>query len=241
MLKTMGRTAAAVTMILAAFAGLRALDAADVVPTQPMGAHMEITVHTSPAPGDAQRAQAIVDAARRAMAEYPTAADAERAGFTKFLPNVPLPIEHYTSRANAVEAAFGRFDATRPTSLIFERSGSELHLVGVMYTAPNSATQAQLDAEVPLSIASWHRHVNFCVPPRGTPRSDTTGPGARFFFGSIATVDACRAAGGRFVPRVFGWMVHVWPLETDPAKIWAVDRGDGMASGGAMMGGMSAH
>jgi hypothetical protein len=240
MLKTMGRAAAVMSMVLFTFAGMRALGAADAVPTQPMGAHMEVTVHASPAPGDARRAQAIVDAARRVMAQYPTTSDAERAGFTKFLPNVPLPIEHYTSRANAA-AAFAGFDATRPTSLIFERSGSELHLVGVMYTAANSATQAQLDAEVPLSIATWHRHVNFCVPPRGTPRSESTGPGARFLFGSIATADACSAAGGWFVPRVFGWMVHVWPLETDPAKIWAVDRGDGMASGGAMMGGMSAH
>jgi hypothetical protein len=241
MLRTMGRAAAAVTIALLTFGGLRAQGATDVVPTQPMGAHMEITLHASPAQGDAQRAQAVVDAARRLMAQYPTTADAERAGFAKFLPRVPLPIEHYTNRANAATAAFGRFDPARPTSLIFQRSGGELHPVGVMYTAPNSATQAQLDAKVPLSVATWHRHVNFCVPAHGTPQSETSGPGARFFFGSIATADACRAAGGWFVPRVFGWMVHVWPLETDPAKIWAVDRGDGMTSGGAMMGGMTAH
>jgi hypothetical protein len=23
---------------------------------------------------------------------------------------------------------------------------------------------------------------------------------------------------------VFGWMVHVWPDETDPARVWAVHR-----------------
>jgi hypothetical protein len=241
MLKTMRHAAAAVTMALLAVTGLRALGAADVVPTQPMGAHMEITLHASPAPGDARRAEAIVDAARRLMAQYPTTADAERAGFSKFLPRVPLPIEHYTNRANAAAAAFGRFDPMQPTSLIFERSSGGLRIVGVMYTAPNSATQAQLDAKVPLSIAAWHRHVNFCVPPHGTPRSETVGPSARFFFGSIATADACREAGGWFVPQVFGWMVHVWPMETDPAKVWAVDRGDGMASQGSLMGGMTAH
>jgi hypothetical protein len=39
--------------------------------------------------------------------------------------------------------------------------------------------------------------------------------------GSIATADACDAAGGRWLPLVFNWMVHVYPFETDAAKIWA--------------------
>jgi len=29
-----------------------------------------------------------------------------------------------------------------------------------------------------------------------------------------------------FVPRIFGWMVHVYPYETDPAKIWAAGMDD---------------
>ncbi len=30
----------------------------------------------------------------------------------------------------------------------------------------------------------------------------------------------------RWVPQVFGWMVHVWPNETDPSRVWAVHRDD---------------
>jgi hypothetical protein len=29
--------------------------------------------------------------------------------------------------------------------------------------------------------------------------------------------------GGEFYPHVFGWMVHVYPYETDPKNIWSTD------------------
>jgi hypothetical protein len=40
--------------------------------------------------------------------------------------------------------------------------------------------------------------------------------------GSITTAEACTAAGGYFKPHLSGWMVHVCPFETDPAKVWGV-------------------
>ena len=71
------------------------------------------------------------------MADYPTADAAEKAGFKKFLPAIPLSIEHYTNRSYAVEAWLGHFDPMRPTSLIFKRDGNSLQIAGVMYTASN--------------------------------------------------------------------------------------------------------
>jgi hypothetical protein len=41
------------------------------------------------------------------------------------------------------------------------------------------------------------------------------------FNGTIATKEACDAAGSRFFPVIFGWMVHVYPWENDQARIWA--------------------
>jgi hypothetical protein len=38
--------------------------------------------------------------------------------------------------------------------------------------------------------------------------------------GSIATKGGCDAAGGRFYPVIFGWMVHVYPFESSRQKIW---------------------
>jgi len=188
-------------------------------PVEAMGGHMDVTVPHPVKAEDRARADAIVAAAKRAMARYPSVADAERDGFKKFLPGVPLPTEHFTKDAWALEAWTGRFDAEHPTSLIYERHGDVLRLVGVMYTASKNASEQQLDADVPLSIARWHRHVRICQPAPGGARDPRFG-----LRGTISDANACAAAGGRWVPQVFGWMVHVWPGETDPARIWAVHR-----------------
>jgi mono/diheme cytochrome c family protein len=97
-----------------------------------------------------------------------------------------------------------------------------------MYTAPNRFDEAQLDARVPVSLGTWHRHIDFCRAPAGVYGDPRFG-----FSGTIRTEDACTAAGGRFTPRIFGWMVHVWPNETVPAKVWAVDADGEMAHGSA--------
>jgi mono/diheme cytochrome c family protein len=217
---------AVLALLLTAFAHSRAKAAN--VPSVHDEPHMEMTLRATELPGDRARADAILAAARKVMAQYPTVEDAERAGFVKFLPGVTLPIEHYTNRAYAIEAWFGHFDPMHPTSLIFKRSAAGLQLVGVMYTASNKVDREDLDARVPLSYGTWHRHVDFCKGPAGTPRSDYIGPAARFgLLGSIDSADACAAAGGKFIPIVFGWMVHVWPNETTREKTWAVDAEDG--------------
>jgi hypothetical protein len=213
-------------------AGLGAHAASGGAPvTEPMGAHMDLTSPRPVTDADRVRAATIVVAAKRVMAEYPTVADAERVRFKKFLPGVKLPEEHYTNDAYAIEAWHGKFDPSHPTSLIFERHGEALTLVGVMYTANKSATQQELDADVPLGIARWHRHVRFCWPPPGVQNDPRFG-----FAGTIADDAACRAAGGRWMPELFGWMVHVWPLEQDEAKIWAVHHGEDHTGMGTMHG-----
>jgi hypothetical protein len=54
------------------------------------------------------------------------------------------------------------------------------------------------------------------------------GPHAQFGLrGSIATQEACDAAGGTFHPVIFNWMVHVYPFEKDQAKIWSAERQHG--------------
>ena len=185
-------------IVLATVAGiivggnLRAVahDPAPAAPMAPMGsmaspapmhaghmAHMAVTDLRPERPGDRQRADAIVAGAKRAMARYPDVAAAEQAGFKKFLPGIPLPIEHYTSAAFAREQWAGQLDPEHPTSLIFERHGSDLALVGVMYTAAASVTPDRLDALVPMSIARWHRHVDYCFAPAGRPPRPALRPG----------------------------------------------------------------
>jgi hypothetical protein len=194
--------------------------------------HMAMTALRPERPGDKARADAIVAGARAAMKRWPDVAAVEAAGFRKFAPGVSLPIEHYTNDAFARASLYGKLDPEHPTSMIFERHGQTLALVGVMYTAGAGLEESDLNAMVPLSIAQWHRHVNLCFPPAGT----LIDPAGQFgFFGTIETQASCEAANGRWSPQVFGWMVHVWPGEHDQKSIWAVDRHDEHGRGSMSM------
>lgn len=188
-----------------------------------MSGHMYLTTLRPIQPGDQQKADAIVAAARAAMEPYQDYRKALADGYHIFLPNVPQPIYHFTSNDNGREARF-HFDPSKPTSLLYKKTaGGGYKLVGVMYTDRLRASEEELNTRIPLSIARWHQHINFCVAPRGE-RAAYFGPDAKFgLMGSIHTKEACDAAGGFFLPHVLGWMVHVYPYETDPKKVWAVD------------------
>ena len=130
---------------------------------------------------------------------------------------------HFTSNRAGMKAAF-TFDAGFPTSLLYERnSAGELELVGGMYTAPRGASLDELDSRVPLSIAQWHRHVRWCVPERGESARWAERKNGKPLFGpeGVATKGECAAAGGRFFPVLFGWMVHARVVGSqDQAAIW---------------------
>lgn len=188
-----------------------------------MGPHMKMTDLRPAKPGDAERAQKIAEEARKAGEKYINYRVALADGFKIFHPELPQTIYHFTSARNAVEAQF-RFNPERPTSLLYEKHGDDYKLIGVMYTAPKRFTEDQLDQRIPLSIAQWHEHVNFCLPPSGQ-KKQMLGPHPLFGIrGSISTQESCDAAGGRFLPVVFNWMVHVYPFEKDQASIWSAER-----------------
>ena len=191
-----------------------------------MAGHMYLTTLRSPQPGDQQKADAIVAAARQAMEPYQDYRKALADGYRIFLPNVPQPLYHFTNYTNGREAA-RHFDPLKPTSLLYKKtSDGGYTLIGAMYTDRVDANEGELNERIPLSIARWHQHTNFCKAPAGH-LSEYFGPNARFgLMGSITTREACEAAGGVFYPHIFGWMVHVYPYETDPAKVWAIDDDD---------------
>jgi hypothetical protein len=188
-----------------------------------MGAHMHMSTLRDPQPGDAERAQKVVDQSREALERYRDSNTALADGFKIFLPNVPQKIYHFTNWQYAVGAAFG-FDATKPTSLLYEKNGNQYKLVGAMYTAPVRFSEEQINERIPLSVAQWHQHVNLCRPPKGR-EMEMLGKSPKFGLqGSIATQEECEAAGGTFMPHVFGWMVHMYPWEKTPDEIWSVER-----------------
>src|SRR5262249_49759075 len=90
---------------------------------------------------------------------------------------------------------------------------------------PARFTEDQLNQRVPLSVAQWHQHVNLCVPPQAQRGEMFQKANPRFGLqGSIATEAECKAAGGTFRPRIFGWMVHFYPYEKSMDEIWSVER-----------------
>jgi hypothetical protein len=188
-----------------------------------MGPHMKMTSQRDLKPGDQEKADQVVNAARKAAEKYTDYKVALAGGYKIFLPNVPQKQYHFTNYRYAFEAAI-EFNPEHPTSLLYEKNGGEYKLIGVMYTAPKNSNWNELDQRIPLSIAQWHAHINLCMPPADR-KSEAWGPNARFgLAGSITTKDACEAAGGKFMPQIFGWMVHVYPFEQKPEDIWSVER-----------------
>ncbi|MGE5322691.1 MAG: hypothetical protein ACM3SW_07510 [Actinomycetota bacterium] len=188
-----------------------------------MGAHMRLTALRALRPGDRERAEKVVEEVKPAIEKYRDYRNALADGYRIFLPNVPQKMYHFTNYLYAMGAAF-EFDPTKPTSLLYEKHGNDYKLIGAMYTAPVSFTEEQLNHRIPLSVAQWHQHVNMCRPPQGEAWQ-MLGKHPKFGLnGSISTREECEAAGGTFMPHVFGWMVHVYPWEKTPDEIWSVER-----------------
>jgi hypothetical protein len=192
--------------------------------------HMRMAPRKTATAADSARAKEIVKTARAALSKYSDVKVAEADGYIKFLPWLEdQSIYHYNSIPN-VFASLGGFDATKPVSLLYKKDEKgAMKLVGAMYAAPPMATSDDLDARLPTGIAHWHEHVDFCGPNPDSVRAGVQkidAPSTAKWL-AISTREACTAAGGRFVPRLFGWMAHAYFFSgDDPKVIW----GDGHGS-----------
>ena len=190
--------------------------------------HMELTPLRTPTHADSVRALTIADELRHAIAKYQDTAVARADGYRMFLPNVKQQrVYHFTNYRHAFAAAF-HFDPAKPTSILYTRGeDGTLHLIGAMYTMPKHATLDRLDARVPLGIARWHKHVNWCIPKRGEQARWTEQRDGHPVFGPespIADKAACDAVNGDFHSSAFGWMIHANVVEGhDLASIWSDD------------------
>ncbi len=196
---------------------------------QAMGDHMESNAHLSltpiraATPADSVRAATVVAELRRGIEKYKDPSVAVADGFRMFAPQVKdQPVYHYI-HATRVLREQTRWDPAAPSSLLYRRGANgALELLGAMYMASPRATPEELDARVPLGIARWHKHVNYCFPEQRR-RITETRDGKPLFgpVGTIATAAECEAAGGRYTPELFGWMIHANVFAGSDAKaIW---------------------
>lgn len=205
-----------------ALAGQAAMSQADA---RAMAAHMRMTEPRPANAADSTRAAELVKTLRSSIAKYHDVDRAVADGFKQFAPELTNQrVYHFTNYRWALRNAF-RFDPARPTSLLYKKNGEgEFVLFGAMYTAPKRFSADKLHDRVPLSVAQWHKHVNWCLPKKGESKSRwLEQKNGRPVFGplGVATREECESAGGRFEKEVFGWMVHANVFAgDDPRAIW---------------------
>lgn len=193
--------------VLSALAGLllafsSASLAAQDMATMELGHHrMSFTPRRAGTPADTARALAVVHTLRSAIARYPTLAEAESAGFRSRLPEAMQQRRRllHVGRPGR-RLGTGEFDPAAPQALLYRRdAGGEFVLAGAMFVAPEGATEDDLDASIPLSVARWHRHRDVCRGPKGEMQAR---------YRQATTASACEGLGGRFRSES-RYMVHV--------------------------------
>ncbi|MEX2151985.1 MAG: hypothetical protein WD825_01525 [Gemmatimonadaceae bacterium] len=205
------------------------IGAADAAMNGPMSdaamKHMLLSPTRKVTREDSVRAKAVASQLRAALAKYADTAAAVADGYKMFAPKLKQQrVFHFTNYQHAFLEAF-RFDPDKPTSLLYRPGANgKLELIGAMYTAPKRMGTDKLDERVPLSIARWHKHVNWCVPPLGKQERWLERRDGQPVFGpesSIASRKACREVGGRFLASPMGWMIHANVfLGEDPGTVW---------------------
>ena len=185
--------------------------------------HMCVTPMRPLQPGDEDRARSVVAQVAKAIEKYKDYKKAIADGYHQVNPTVDQPQFHFNNDANAKLADTG-FDPDRPTSLLYLRTPTQrFKLEGVMFTAREGASEDELNQRIPLSVARWHKHTNFCAAPANKVK-EYFGDHPKFgMFGSIHSKEACDAEGGTFFPVVFTWMIHIFPYEDDLKDVFSMN------------------
>ena len=192
-----------------------------------MAKHMAYSSPRQLTAADSVRSAYVINELRQAIAKYKDVKAAEADGYKMFAPQIKNQRQyHFTKTWNALRNQWG-FDPARPTSLLYTKDAQgQFHLIGAMYTASRRTSEDELNERVPLSVARWHRHVNWCIPKRNAKNRWYEMKDGRPIFGplGVATREECEAANGRFIPQAFGWMLHANTFAGNDLKsIWHDD------------------
>jgi hypothetical protein len=188
-----------------------------------MAGHMAITPVWPRQPGDEAKAKGVVAQAKAAMERYKDYRNALADGYVIANPKLEQPQYHFNNEANARSSDL-HFDPSKPTSLLYRHTEyKQYRLEGVMYTARPNSTEEELNERIPLSVARWHEHINFCEAPADRVKDYQAAHPKFGMFGSVHTREACEAEGGVFHPYMFTWMIHVFPYEKDFKDVFSMN------------------
>jgi hypothetical protein len=173
-----------------------------------MGPHMKMTPYLSITTSDIARMKAIVQNAHVCFDKYQDYHLALKDGYQIFAPNIPQDIYHFANVKSFAEAQT-TFDLAHPSALLYKKVADGYQFVGVMYSAPENVAAEQLNQRIPISIAPWHLHVNFCLPAGDTEQTLFHANSLFGLTGTISTQAQCAKVGGTFYSSMYGWMVHI--------------------------------
>jgi hypothetical protein len=185
--------------------------------------HMYMTPLRPKQAGDEEKVKAVVASVKATIERYKDYRKALADGYAIANPKVKQSQYHFINDANTQEANL-HFDPSKPTALLYHRTPiQEYKLEGVMYTTSPDATEDELNEDIPLSIARWHRHINVCWAPEDRVKDYHTAHPKFGMFGSINTQEACTAERGDFHPYMFTWMIHIFPYEPDFKDVFSMN------------------
>jgi hypothetical protein len=173
-----------------------------------MGPHMKMTPFQPITPADISRMKAIVQNAHVCFDKYQDYHLALHDGYQIFAGNIPQDVYHFANVQSFVEAQT-RFDLAHPSALLYQKVANGYKFVGVMYSAPASVTDVELNQRIPISITPWHLHVNFCLPAGDNEQTLFDANSLFGLSGTISTQAQCTKVGGTFYASMYGWMVHI--------------------------------
>jgi hypothetical protein len=159
--------------------------------------------------------------ARAAALQYPTVADAKKAGMILAGGFAPGSGAHYLAIRNSLTDinADGTVNAAHPSSYIYDGTNPDSRIIGLMYTAIDTPTPPQGVAGL---NDHWHRHSNVCVVYGGAQGISVPYPADR-----DVTQAQCSAVHGMFMKQTV-WMVHAWvvPGWESPQGVFSHDNPD---------------
>jgi hypothetical protein len=95
-------------------------------------------------PGDREKADQVVQAARAVAEKYQDYNVALADGYKIFLPKLPQKQYHFTNYWYAFRAR-KHFAPSHPRSLLYEKHGDDYKLIGVMYAAAKDAQRRRTE------------------------------------------------------------------------------------------------
>jgi hypothetical protein len=145
-----------------------------------------------------------LELARQVSLQYPTVADAERAGLHRAGPFSPGLGAHYISYGNALSNTTGVMtdeNIRRPLAWIYDGTKPDSHIAGLFYMTGVSKPQGFAG-----SNDTWHVHHNVCIKTGANGVID-----APLGADHDATAAQCDAVGGNLLQQTQN-LVHVWAV-----------------------------